>query len=168
MNTYASVLCAVGAAFTLACGGSQEPVPVVGAPVDISQLAGDWTGDYSSVESGRRGSIVFHLSAGTDTARGDVVMASMWTGQPPVDQTSRSGAITPAATQLLHIEFVQVAGGQVGGLLAPYADPTCGCTLRTSFTGRLRGDTLAGSYTSYHRQSGERQSGQWRVVRKRP
>jgi hypothetical protein len=39
------------------CGASRSPVPVVGAASDISSLAGEWVGDYSSAESGRSGSI---------------------------------------------------------------------------------------------------------------
>jgi hypothetical protein len=158
---------AVGSFVALACGQPQTPVPVVGVVADVSQLAGDWTGEYSSVESGRRGSIVFHLSAGADTARGDVLMAPMWTGRPPAEPAPPSGMPATPTTQMLRIEFVRIAGGEVSGLLAPYTDPTCGCTLRTTFIGRLQADTLEGTYTSLHRQTGERQSGRWRVVRER-
>lgn len=158
----------VGPLLILACGQPQTPVPVIGVEADVSQLAGDWTGEYFSVESGRRGSIVFHLSAGADTARGDVLMAPMWTGQTPPGQTSANGMAAAPATQMLRIEFVRVTGGQVRGLLAPYTDPTCGCTLRTTFVGQLQADTLAGTYTSLHKQTGERQSGRWRAVRERP
>jgi len=37
-------------------------------------LTGEWAGDYSSVESGRSGSISFTLRAAGDSAFGDVVM----------------------------------------------------------------------------------------------
>jgi hypothetical protein len=167
MHTSRMTLSAVGAMWCLACGKPQAPVPIVGAQADISSLAGDWTGEYSSVESGRRGSILFHLTAGTDTARGDVVMSPMWIGRPPASDAPRAGGDVPS-TQVLQIQFVQVAGGQVSGQLAPYTDPSCGCTLRTSFTGRLRADTLEGTYTSLHQQTGDRQAGRWRVVRDRP
>lgn len=166
MNARSVAWTAVGVLLALACGRPQTPVPVVGVVADVSQLAGDWTGEYSSVASGRRGSIVFHLSAGVDTARGDVLMAPMWTGRPPAGEVSPGMPVTPT-TQMLRIEFVRIAGGEVSGLLAPYTDPTCGCTLRTTFIGRLRADTLEGTYASLHRQTGERQSGRWRVVRDR-
>jgi hypothetical protein len=157
----------VGVCAALACGQPQTPVPVVGVETDVSQLAGEWTGEYASVESGRRGSIVFHLRAGADTARGDVLMAPMWAGRGPAEQVPPTGMPATPTTQMLRIEFVRVAGGEVSGLLAPYTDPTCGCTLRTTFVGRLRADTLEGTYTSLHKQTGERQSGRWRVVRER-
>lgn len=168
MKTSFMALTVLGAVWGLSCGKPQAPVPVVGAPADISTLAGDWTGEYSSAESGRRGSILFHLIAGTDTARGDVVMSPMWIGRPPASDAPRAGGAEVPSTQVLQIRFVQVAGGQVSGQLAPYTDPACGCTLRTSFTGRLRADTLEGTYTSLHQQTGDRQAGRWRVVRDHP
>jgi hypothetical protein len=167
MKSFPAVWTAVCAVVVSSCGQPQTPVPVIGVERDVSELAGDWTGEYSSVESGRRGSIVFHLSAGADTARGDVLMAPMWPAQPPVAMAPPGQPPMPT-TQTLRIEFVRVAGGEVNGLLAPYTDPTCGCTLRTTFVGRLRADTLEGTYTSLHKQTGERQSGRWRVVRDRP
>lgn len=157
-----------GSVVALSCGQPQTPIPVVGAPADLSALAGNWSGDYSSAESGRRGSIVFHLSAGADTARGDVVMTPMAVGRPPADEAAPRQMSRPLSTQVLQIAFVRVSGGQVSGQLAPYTDPRCGCTLRTTFIGRLRADTLEGTYTSFHQQTGERQAGRWRVVRSQP
>jgi len=154
-------------ALSLACSGAQTPVPVVGASADISQMAGEWYGEYSSVESGRNGSIVFKLVAGTDSATGDVFMTPQMVtrqgaapGEPAVSQPTTTPAIT--------IRFVRITGGQVSGVLAPYPDPNCGCTLHTTFVGRLQADTLEGTYTSLHEQSRDTQEGRWRAVRKRP
>ena len=72
----------------------------------------------------------------------------------------------PTTTPALTIRFVRVSGGQVSGALAPYTDPNCGCTLHTTFVGRLRADTLEGTYSSLHEQTRETQKGRWRVVRK--
>ena len=155
-------------AFLLACGGSQAPVPMVGQEADVSQLAGEWFGEYSSVESGRSGSITFKLIAGSDTATGDVIMSPRYNARPQTGEVQPTGRATPGTIQALSINFVRVTGGQVSGSLAPYTDPTCGCTLRTTFVGRLRADTLAGTYTSLHEQSREVQRGQWHVVRQQP
>lgn len=152
----------------IACGGYQAPVPVVGQEGDVSRLAGEWFGEYSSGESGRSGSITFKLTAGSDTATGDVVMSPRYNARPQAGQVQPTGPATPGTIQTLSINFVRVTGGQVSGSLAPYTDPTCGCTLRTTFVGRLRADTLAGTYTSLHEQSREVQRGQWQVVRQRP
>lgn len=149
------------------CGGSQTPVPVVGLEADISQLAGEWFGEYSSVESGRNGSISFKLVAGADSAIGDVVMTPQWLMRQGNGQMQPSPTPQPT-TQPLSIRFVRVTGGQVSGALAPYTDPNCGCTLHTTFVGRLRSDTLEGTYTSLHEQTRDVQRGRWRVVRKQP
>ena len=151
----------------LSCGGSQTPVPVVGLEADISQLAGEWYGEYSSVESGRNGSITFKLVAGTDSATGEVIMT------PRSLNRTGGGNMQPGPTmqptpQPLSIRFVRVSGGQVSGALDPYPDPNCGCTLHTTFVGRLQGDTLQGTYSSLHEQTRDVQKGRWRVVRKQP
>ena len=161
-----SVVTAV--AFLIACGGSQAPVPMVGQDADISQLAGEWFGEYSSAESGRSGSISFKLIAGSDSASGDVVMSPRFNARPPTGQVQPTGPAMPGTIQALTINFVRVAGGQVSGSLVPYTDPTCGCTLHTTFVGRLRADTLAGTYTSLHEPSRDVQRGQWQVVRQTP
>jgi len=57
------------------------------------------------------------------------------------------------------MNFVRVTDGQVSGVLAPYTDPTCNCSLHTTFIGRLTGDTLAGTYTSRHEQPTGTQQG---------
>ena len=147
-----------------ACSGSQSPVPMVGRQADISLLAGEWLGEYSSVESGRSGSIVFNLTAGSDTATGDVVMTPQFVNRGPANP---SGQTTPMpAPRSIQIKFVRVSGGQVSGALDPYTDPNCGCQLHTTFIGRLVGDTLSGTYTSRHVETQEVQKGRWRVVRK--
>lgn len=149
------------------CAGSSPPVPVVGPPADISRLAGNWYGEYSSAESGRSGSIVFTLTAGSDTASGDVVMTPRMPARPASGQHPTAGAQAPI-TQTLTIRFVRVAGGQVSGALDPYTDPACGCTLHTRFVGRLTADTLQGTYTSLHEQTRNVQHGRWRAVRQHP
>lgn len=155
----------VFAAALLGCSGAQTPVPVVGREADISQLAGEWLGEYSSVESGRNGTISFKLVAGADSAVGDVVMTPQWLMRQGNAPTGPSPTAQPTS-QPLSIRFVRVTGGQVSGELAPYADPNCGCTLHTTFVGRLSSDTLQGTYTSVHEQSRDVQKGRWRVVRK--
>lgn len=167
MRTHFSAACIALVSAAMACGGSQTPVPVVGREADISKLAGQWLGDYSSVETGRSGSIVFTLSAGSDTATGDVVMTPRFTGAGP-GAPGQPGAqqATPQPSQAIDIRFVRVTGGQVSGALAPYNEPTCNCPLRTTFVGRLVGDTLSGTYSSRREDSQDVQRGRWKVVRK--
>jgi hypothetical protein len=152
----------LGVALATACASNPPPVPMVGASEDIANLAGDWTGEYWSVESGRSGSIFFSLTAGTDAAVGDVLMV-------PVD---RSGHDHPEGmhprSEFIPISFVSVNAGRVSGVLAPYRDPVCGCRLQTTFEGVLKADTIAGTFTSRHGVGGNVQQGRWRVVRDNP
>jgi hypothetical protein len=152
----------------IACGGGQSPVPVVGREADISKLAGEWSGDYSSGETGRSGSILFTLKSGTDTATGDVVMTPRYAAAGPTQAGPPSPQSAPQPSQAIDIKFVRVTGGQVSGSLAPYTDPTCNCPLHTTFVGRLVGDTLSGTYSSRHENANDVQQGRWRVVRKTP
>jgi len=150
-----------------ACGASRSPVPLVGAATDVAALAGEWVGDYSSVESGRSGSISFTLRAATDSAFGDVVMIPVGLGRPllPWRGENMTGAAQAPASTVLTIRFVRVEQGHVSGTLDPYADPQTGARLLTTFSGELKGNTIAGTYTT-RLPSGETQSGRWSVQRR--
>jgi hypothetical protein len=144
------------------CVSPGTPVPVRG---DIQALAGEWDGSYSSVETGRSGSIVFRLKAGTDSAFGDVVMVPARAELPP--------AAGPVAAQpmrqmprVISISFVRSAGGEVTGLLEPYPDPDTGERISTRFEGRLKGGKLEGTFVSVYGGSGQRAGGTWSVTRK--
>ena len=144
-----------------ACVAPGTPIPVKG---DAQTLAGYWSGEYSSVETGRSGSIMFNLVAGTDTAQGDVLVIPAWPGPNYVSQyVPPEEAVSPP--EPLRIKLVRVFGHQVAGQLSPYTDPDCGCQVRTIFSGRLDGDTLDGIFHTY-RSDGETVTGRWRVTRK--
>jgi hypothetical protein len=147
-----------------ACVGVQPPVPVSG---DVASLTGEWEGTYSSAQSGRRGNIFFRLEAGRDTARGDIVMYPV--GYPvataPWDPSNPADPNRPSA-EVLTITFVQAVAGTVTGRLDPYRDPQCGCSLTTTFIGKLQGDTLSGTFTSWHQEMQKRVEGEWNALRK--
>jgi hypothetical protein len=89
----------------------------------------------------------------------------------PLQAWDREGRVAAAGAQprsaVLTINFVRVRGGRVSGTLAPYADPETDTRLVTTFDGRLSGDTIAGSYTTRGGSTGDSQSGQWAVTRRR-
>jgi len=150
-----------------ACGASRAPVPLVGSSSDVSALAGEWAGDYSSAQSGRSGSISFTLRATDDSAFGDVVMVPTAWGRPLVpwrDQSVSAGNQSPQST-VLTIRFVRVEQGHVSGTLDPYADPQTGARLLTTFAGQLNGKTIEGTYTTTL-PSGETQTGRWTVQKR--
>lgn len=149
-----------------ACAASRSPVPLVGATADVSALAGEWAGDYSSAESGRSGSISFTLRSAGDSAFGDVLMIPTGYGRPlmPYRRQNAAGNQTPETT-VLTIRFVRVQQGNVSGTLDPYADPQTGARLLTTFSGQLSGNAIAGTYTT-RLPSGETQTGRWSVQRR--
>ena len=155
-------------AFALsACGASHTPVPLVGPSSDVTALTGEWTGEYSSGESGRSGSITFTLRPAGDTAFGDVVMIPTGLGRPvkPYSEEPVAGSNTPSPTTVLTIRFVRVEQGRVSGTLDPYADPQTGERLFTTFTGELKGNTIEGMYTT-RLQTGTTQTGRWSVQKR--
>ena len=147
------------------CAANPDPVPLVASPGAVSRLAGEWRGSFESDQSGRAGSILFRIEAGSDTAHGDVLMVpgQMNAPRPSIYEMPAPG-VEPA---LLRVRFVQVASDVVRGELAEYRDPQCGCRLRTTFEGTVRGDEISGTFTSVHLETALRQVGRWRVERTR-
>lgn len=151
------------------CTGSPEPVPVVAEPMDLATLQGEWRGEYRAPTVRRSGSILFRLEAGSDTAFGDVVMIPADADRPlgPPDlEVGPEG--DPSRAQVLRIAFVRVESGTVSGTLEPYRDPECGCAVSTTFTGRLEGDEITGTFVAVRGAGGGRFSGSWRVRRVSP
>ena len=70
------IMVAVFAMAALGCRYRPEVVPIWGDPSGLQSLAGEWTGDYSSPDSHRRGTITFSIRARGDSAFGEVLMVS--------------------------------------------------------------------------------------------
>lgn len=150
-----------------ACGGPPPPVPVLADPADARQLAGEWVGEYGSVQTGRAGSIQFTLDSAEEHAHGDIVMGPAnrsWTG---FDREGTPPRPERMDAQILAIQFVRAAGGRVSGVLDPYTDPSCDCLVRTEFVGRLVADTISGTFEIRQVHGGTPRTGEWRVVRVR-
>jgi hypothetical protein len=157
------------AAFTwpaLACAAaSPGTVPVQGSPPEISALAGEWNGEYESSESGRSGSIMFRLTVGSDTARGDVVMVPRVAVQQ--GYLEQGSSTRPTSMPPLTVSFMRAERGTVSGVLDPYEDPECRCAAYTTFTGRVRGDRIEGTYATRTAASARYTLGRWSVTRGR-
>lgn len=63
---YQSVAVLALAATTAACGWRRTPVPVTSETGSVEALVGNWSGEYSSAETGRNGSITFTLAPYND------------------------------------------------------------------------------------------------------
>jgi hypothetical protein len=146
-----------------ACTWQGTPVPIAGP---TQTLEGEWEGTYSSVQTGRTGSILFRLKAGTDSAYGDVVM--MLAGEDEVKYPLNT--VMPqahhASSRVLGISFVQCEPGRVTGQLDPYQDPESGERVLTTFEGRQRGDEFRGTFSSLYPATGRRLTGEWTATRK--
>jgi hypothetical protein len=149
----------------MACQSIPETVPLVGSPMDVSSLVGEWTGEYDGGASGRSGSIVFVLRSAADTAHGDVLMIPRAYGERTAAD-ARHGQLQLHSNQVLKIAFVRVSSGDVSGTLDPYTDPECNCTVQTTFTGRLQDNTIEGTFVTRGGQLPREQTGRWRVTRK--
>jgi hypothetical protein len=148
---------------TIACASLPDPVPVFGDIDAVSALVGEWSGEFEGGSTGRAGSIVFDLRSTTATARGDVLMIPRTSGRVSTTQGER-GWLERRDSQLISISSLRVAGGQITGTLAPYTDAGCNCTVLTTFTGTMHGDTIDGTFVT--RGAGREQSGRWSVTKR--
>lgn len=156
-------------ALLTACTAAPPPPPVSvqGNDRDLNALAGKWSGDYFSGSTGRTGSIRFNLNAEEGAVYGTVLMfpqgrsSSM---EPANRQAPASEA--PRGGQPLSIRFIVIEDGVVSGTLEPYKDPDCDCLLSTTFTGRVHGDVIEGSFVSHGGPAHKTQDGRWKVNRK--
>ncbi|HEX8907021.1 MAG TPA: hypothetical protein VF771_19380 [Longimicrobiaceae bacterium] len=156
------------AAAALGCASTQEPrVPVSISPADLSRLGGEWTGEYTSPQTGRSGSIVFHLTATADSAHGDVMMVPRGSGVP-MRRAVYSGQpeTQTAQPQELTIRFARFEGDRVTGMMDPYTDPACNCPVVTTFEGTVRGNRIEGTFTSRGAPGGGPVTGTWSVERR--
>jgi hypothetical protein len=150
--------------FAAGCASTPAEVRIEGAPTELSALAGDWEGEYSSAATGRLGSIVFKLVAGEDHAHGDVLMIPRGSSDPYRPRSGGEGPAPAGASQLLTIRFVRAEGGRISGTLDPYWDPDCNCEVTTTFVGAINGDRIAGTFTSM--RTAGRVSGTWKATRR--
>lgn len=157
---------AAAALLLAACASAPGRVPLFGDP---SALTGEWAGQYVSEESGRSGTIVFRLTAGQDTARGDVVMLVPRSPQEAPGFMPAGTAAWPGQAidaRVLTIKFVQVEAGWVRGRLDPYLDPACNCTVETTFDGLQKGDVITGTFATRPVGRTVTQRGRWHVSRR--
>ena len=142
------------------CNANIAPVPVRGT---VDELVGEWSGEYVSQETGRRGSILFRLEAGKDTAHGDVLLTpdQQYSAPPRADEPWWK-----TSSQVLQISFVRCDVGEVSGLMKPYPDPVTGELTFTEFVGYIQGDTLKGKYVAFVEVTGKQTGGTWTVVRR--
>ena len=167
--------CLLAAAAAVSCSSSPPPpksvapqIPTEGETRSLEALVGRWDGEYSNPVNGRKGSIVLEVFSGGKEAHGDILMIPPGSKQrvPSAEETIRT------MPQVLEINFIQAAGGDVSGTVGPYEDPESHCRAHSVFTGTIQGDTIKGTFrTECLTPSGEPDSnvpftsGTWLVTR---
>jgi len=145
------------------------PVAVTGEETALAALDGEWSGDYWSGSTGRRGTIRFRMRSEASAASGDV-----WMSPSPHERAATdpgSGSLLPptGAAEPLQIRFVRVgAEGVVSGTMEPYRDPDCDCMVSTTFHGTIEGDIIRGTYTTRGPRTHRETGGQWQARRVAP
>jgi len=145
MKSVASVVLALSllAPAMIGCGGRQTQFEMKGRDADLVQVAGEWNGTYTGIDSGRSGEIRLDLQLGRHTGDGSVKMG---------------------ATEL-PFAYVAVQGDEVTGELKPYLDPQCKCEVETTFVGSRMGDAMIGSFTTKVIGQDVEQHGEWSAKR---
>jgi hypothetical protein len=140
----------------MGCRLRQPPIELSANNFDLTPLVGQWSGFYSSPETGRSGTIAFTLRAGESNAFGRVQMVPRG-----VDPNAAN-----ASSQTLQIHFVRKEGRSVVGTLDPYTDPDCGCRVSTTFVGAFTDSrTIEGTYaTSADKNQRAPTGGNWKVT----
>ena len=153
----------------VACGWRRTPVPVISDTGSTGLLVGSWSGEYSSKETGRSGTISFELASEKDTAYCDVVMIPAIENLKIAVETGNQTPVVrqPEPAEPLKIKFIRLGEGRITGTLEPYTDPDCACTVTTTFEGRFNGaNRIEGTYITAGRASPRATTGQWKVTRK--
>ena len=162
MRTIALALVAVSAT---ACVSLPPPTSYYDRPTEALLLAGNWQGDFSSLDGHRGGGLTLALEVRDDTARGPVVMA------PVVYVAAPEGASVPMRAEprpVLRspVQFVSVTDGVVTGVLPAFFDTERLVTVQMMFVGRLRSwNVIEGTYVALGPSLRIEEVGTWRVVR---
>ena len=163
----ARAVAAVAATLLLACAANPDPVPLQGARSELDALAGQWSGEYTGGSSGG-GSIALTITAGADTAHGDVLMTPTASGRPVTAAEDPNEHVRHArSSEVLRIAFVRIGGGEVQGRLEPFTSPDCNCRVSAVFRGRVdvEADRISGTFRTTD-PNGYARDGEW-SVRKR-
>lgn len=153
-----------------ACNWRKTPVTLIPETGSVALLVGVWSGEYSSPQTGRSGSITFDLASEKDTAFCDVVMIPKVQSMQNVSEGTDRAVVRPQpSNQPLKVRFIRLGDRRVSGILEPYFDPDCGCRVSTTFDGTVTSaNTIEGTYTSRGGSIDNPQTGgRWKVTRQK-
>jgi hypothetical protein len=163
MKRIALTLLAVSA---MACVSLPRPVSVANRPTDALLLEGEWSGEFSSDDGVRSGSIAFGLQVRDDTARGPGIL------RPVIHVAAQAGASVPTRAEAgtairSSMYFVSVTDGVVAGVMPTFFDVDRLAVVQMTFVGRLRSwNIIEGTYVTLGTNLRVQERGSWRVLRR--
>lgn len=161
-------LCAAAiASSVVGCASHHPSTEVTASDFDLNPLVGEWRGDYSSAQTGRKGTIAFTLRAGESAASGNIVMIPRPDSSLSAAEREMVTNVAAPGRAVLKIHFVRKEGGNLSGTLDPYRDPDCNCPVTTTFQGSFRdARTIEGTFSTVPSQpGGSVTGGTWKVTR---
>ena len=141
-------------------------VQVQGRSRDLHRIAGTWSGEFRS-EAGRVGTIFFDLNTASDTAYGSATFDRVVPTQACTDITRPQDIAEIRVPVVLQFGALTTSEGSIGGWFRPYRDPDLSCWMDTWFEGKLRGDTLSGSFFARRTDIDTVRMGTWWAARTR-
>lgn len=149
----------------MACVSLPRPVSVANRPTDALLLEGGWSGEFSSDDGVRGGSLTFALQVRDDTARGPATL------RPVTYVAAQAGASVPmraeaGTTVNSSMYFVTVTDGVVAGVMPSFFDADRLAVVQMTFVGRMRSwNVIEGTYVTLGTNLRVHERGRWRVVR---
>jgi hypothetical protein len=152
----------------MASCSSSEPksvapaIPTSGDKASFKALAGRWEGTYTNPANRRSGTIVLEFYSDKET-HGDILMIPPGSAQPKPSQEE----ILRTMPRVLEINFLESAApGELSGTVGPYEDPDSHCQSRSVFQGKVKGETIEGTFrTECADGRSPATSGVWSVTR---
>jgi hypothetical protein len=141
------------------------PVKVEGGPGDIRRIAGSWQGEFRNEQTGRVGKIVLDLRAESDTAYGKITFAHVVPINFCTDMSHPQQQENVVMPVVLRLGGLTTSRGSLGGWVLPYRDPELSCWMDTWFEGRIRQDTLRGTFYSRRTDTDTVRAGTWWAAR---
>lgn len=136
-------------ALIVGCGSSMQSIEVNGKKKDIGRLAGSWQGAFKGAAN-EQANVDIAVSVNRRDAYKALVRATI------------AGETAP---QPLRVVDFRVDNREIVGTLAPYIDPVCMCTARTTFTGEIAGDVVHGTFITHMPTLDKRRTGTWSMLR---
>jgi hypothetical protein len=161
-------MCAAGIVGSImSCASNPPSTQVTASDFDLNPLVGEWRGNYSSAETGRKGTIAFTLRAGESSASGNIVMIPRSDSLLTAADEERVTNVATSENSRLTINFLRKESGNLSGTLSPYLDPDCRCPVTTTFQGTFKdARTIEGTFSTVPSQPGRSVTGgTWKVTR---